>query len=141
LLWANGHFIRELPLDKLYHQVSRPEPVDLSAEAVAKEGGSGQISRQAQDDNPGYWPIEARDFSNAYKKQVLGLVQERLKFFAELPELTHFFFTEPTVDVSLLETNKQLKKLEKNRLHELLTAGRQALEASDFTAEDLQAQL
>lgn len=111
LLWANGHFIRELPLDRLFEKVQS------------------------------YWPGEAKNASDDYKKQVLQLVQERLKFFAELPELTRFFFAEPKPDLSLIKTNKQLKKIEKIRLQELLTIGKQVLEESDFTPGNLQARL
>lgn len=111
LLWANGHFIRELPLDTLYDKVKD------------------------------YWPEEANDFDEAYKKKVLGLIQERLKYFSEVPELTRFFFVEPTPDISLIESNKQLGKLEKSELAKLLTLSRQSLSESDFSLEGLQARL
>lgn len=111
LLWTNGHFIREMPLDNLYSKVTS------------------------------YWPKEAADFDEAYKRAVLGLIQERLKFFAEIPELTSCFFSEPQVNMSLIEENKQLKKVERQELKALLEQARQALSASVFTTEDLQEQL
>lgn len=111
LNWVNGHFIREMPLDELYK---------------ASES---------------YWPEEASSADDAFKKQVLGLIQERLKFLSEIPELTRFFFTDLPVDLSLIDTNKQLKKLEKSELVSLLQKATESLEASDFTPEDVQARL
>lgn len=111
LNWVNGHFIREKPLDELY--------------ALTE----------------GYWPAEATGASEDYKKQVLALVQERLKYLTELPELTTFFFTEPEVNLELITGNKQLKKLERSELISLLEKAKTAIEASDFTSEDLQNRL
>lgn len=111
LLWANGHFIRETGLNELYEKVKD------------------------------YWPEEADDFDEAYKKKVLGLIQERLKYFSEIPELTRFFFVEPTPDISLIESNKQLGKLEKSELVKLLTLSKQSLSESVFSLEDLQSRL
>lgn len=111
LNWVNGHFIREKTIDELFDNVA------------------------------GFWPQEAESFDNDYKKQVLGLVQERMKYFAELPELTRFFFTEPQSDMELISTHKQLKKLDTSRLVEILQLSKQSLEASDFSAEDIQERL
>lgn len=111
LNWVNGHFIRALDIDTIY--------------------------TRCQD----FWPSSAKEASEAYKKQVLGLVQERLKFFAELPALTNFFFEEPTIDFSLIETNKQLKKVEKTELKRLLERTQKVFENSTFSPEDLQNRL
>ncbi|HET7529043.1 MAG TPA: glutamate--tRNA ligase [Candidatus Saccharimonadales bacterium] len=111
LTWVNGHFIRQMPLDKLY-------------EASAA-----------------YWPAQASGASADYKRKVLGLLAERLKFLKEIQELSGFFFTEP--DTSAVTglyndpSDKQLKKVDKAKLRELLGAARQELAASDFTEEDL----
>jgi glutamyl-tRNA synthetase len=107
LLWMNGAHIRELSLDDLYERSKT------------------------------YWPEEARDASDDYKKQVLGLIQERLKFLAEIPELTRFFFVDLPVDPSLITEHKQLKKVEQNELKSLLEQAKTSLEASDFSAQDL----
>ncbi len=111
LNWTNGHFIRELSLDDLYKRAES------------------------------YWPDEATGSDETYKKQVLGLVQERLKYLGELPELTRFFFVEPEVNLDLISHNKQLKKVEKTRLKELLRISLSELEQSDFTITDIQARL
>lgn len=111
LLWVNGSFIRDMPLDELYQKVQN------------------------------FWPEEAATASDDYKKQVLGLTQERLKFFAELPDLTRFFFTDLPVNMELIDDNKQLKKLEHSELKALLEQAQTSLSASDFSVEDLQAKL
>lgn len=107
LLWMNGHYIRQLPLDDLYERV--------------------------QD----FWPSEADNFDSAYKKQVLATTQERLKYFAELPELTNFFFNDLPIDPALIEEHKQLKKLPKALLVDLLGQAKAHLGDSDFSASDL----
>lgn len=111
LLWTNGYFIREMSLDELYKQVAD------------------------------FWPEQAKDAKDDYKKAVLGLVQERLKFFAELPELTRFFFVDLPVNPALIDEHKQLKKLEKSELNSLLQACRDHLADTDFDVDVLQTEL
>lgn len=119
LLWMNGHYIRELPLDDLYDKttnVAMPGPVA---------------------DPHSYWPPEAAEYDDAYRKQILQLVQERLKFLAELPELTRFFFIDLPVDDSLISTHKQLKKCQPSELHDLLVRSREVLAEGDFSLDDI----
>lgn len=107
LAWINGHYIRELPLDDLF--------------------------KKCED----FWPASAENYDEAYRKQVLGLVQERLKYLAELPDLTDFFFEDLPVNPELISGHKQLKKLDGGTLKTLLEKARASLEASDFTVNDL----
>lgn len=107
LEWVNGHFIRQLPL--------------------------AELTRAVAD----FWPPEAASASDDYRQQVLDLVQERLKYFAELPALTSFFFKDLPVDMSLISGNKQLKNLEPAELKKLLTTTDETLQDSDFSTEDL----
>ncbi|HUY85183.1 MAG TPA: glutamate--tRNA ligase [Candidatus Dormibacteraeota bacterium] len=111
LLWMNGYYIRQLPLDELY-------------------------ARSAA-----FWPSEAEQVSDDYKKQVLGLVQERLKYLAELPELTRFFFVDLPVDPKLISEHKQLKKLPAGELREFLEQAKSTLAESDFSLDDLTGRL
>lgn len=111
LLWMNGHYIRQLPLDDLFERVRD------------------------------FWPAQAASRDNTYKKQVLGLVQERLKYFAELPNLTQFFFEDLSMDPELISSNKQLKKLESGELKSLLEQARSTVATSDFTVDDLTTRL
>jgi glutamyl-tRNA synthetase len=107
LTWINGHFIRQMNPDKLYEKVKD------------------------------FWPKEAKNADENYKRSVLALVQERLKYFKELPELTKFFFVDLPVDSGLIENNKQLKKFNNEELKILLEAAKTMLELSDFSLEDL----
>jgi glutamyl/glutaminyl-tRNA synthetase len=107
LIWMNGHYIRKLPLAELYERTRD------------------------------FWPAEAASYDDDYKKRVLGLVQERLKFLAELPKLINFFFSDLPPDMALIDDNKQLKQLSHAELKQLLVQVRASLEQSDFSAEDL----
>ncbi len=111
LKWISGNHVRKLPIDELYGKTES------------------------------FWPLESLKFDDEYKKQVLSLVQERLKYFAELPELTGFFFTDLPVNPELISSHKQLKKLSSEELKDLLEQTKTTLETSDFTAEDLQTKL
>jgi glutamyl/glutaminyl-tRNA synthetase len=107
LLWVNGHFIRALDNETIY--------------------------TRCQD----YWPTNAKNASEDYKKQVLALVQERLKYLAELPELTNFFFKDLPVNMELINENKQLKKFSHDELKAFLQNAKVCLETSDFSVESL----
>ncbi|TAK89750.1 glutamate--tRNA ligase [Patescibacteria group bacterium] len=104
--WMNGHYARQLSLEELYRR------------------------------SENFWPESAQAADAAYKKQVLGLVQERLKFLAELPGLTEFFFTEPAVDKRLIT-----KQLADDQVKDLLPKIINLLEASDFSEADLEKKL
>ncbi len=107
LMWLNGTYIRNMSLDALYRQV------------------------------PDFWPTEAKNADETYKKRVLGLTQERLKYFAEIPGLTLFFFRDLPVNPELITTHKQLKKLPAAELKILLEQAKTVLEQSDFSQDDL----
>ncbi len=111
LLWMNGSWIRALDTGTLYDRVAT------------------------------YWPASAASYPDEYRQKILGLVQERLKFFAELPELTNFFFEDLPVNMALIDENKQLKKFEHGELKALLETAKAEIEQSDFSAADLQERL
>jgi glutamyl/glutaminyl-tRNA synthetase len=68
---------------------------------------------------------------------VLSIVQERLKYLSELPELTNFFFEDLPINLDLIRSHKQLKKLDQSYLRELLESSIDSLQKSDFTNHDL----
>ena len=108
LLWLNGQHIRLLSVDNLYARVTN------------------------------FWPDSAADASDESKKQVLALVQDRLKTLTDLPVITDYFFTDPTPNWHMIDDNKQLKKLPREDHVELLHAAKAALEQSEFDAESIQ---
>lgn len=107
LIWMNGTWIRSLSLSELYGR------------------------------SKAFWPAEADEYSDDYKQQVLGLIQERLKYFAEIPQLTDFFFADLPVNMQLIDGNKQLKKYSHADLASLLTTARSSLADSNFAVADL----
>ncbi len=111
LLWMNGNYIRNLTLDELYEAA---EP---------------------------FWPAAASSFEADYKKRVLGLVQERLKFLAELSDLTSFFFVDLPLNADLITNNKKLSALGNDQLKDLLIASVTTLSSSDFSPEELNQKL
>ena len=108
LLWMNGQFIRQLSFE------------DLSARVA------------------GFWPEGAADVDDTYRDRILTLAKDRMKTLRDLPALTSFFFTEPTPDWTMIDNDKQLGKVGRERLVQLLSAARDVLNSSEFTAEKLQ---
>ncbi len=109
--WVNSQFIRKLNMDDLM--------------------------LACQD----FWPEEAANSSDEYKKSVLALIQDRIRRFDELPELTRFFFVDLPVDPTLISGNKQLKQLSNVELINLLSSSLETLQTSDFSVDDLQGKL
>jgi glutamyl-tRNA synthetase len=115
LLWVNGHFIRQMTPDELYER------------------------------SEDFWGEPAAAAEPGYRKRVLGLIQERLKYLAELPELSWFFFEEPAKDevrrLLVEPEDKQLKKLTPPEIKQLLEAASQSLSQSDYSLEDIEQRL
>lgn len=108
LLWMNGHFIRGLTIDELYQRVTD------------------------------FWPVSASYHDETYRRQVLALVQDRLKTLADLPLLSDYFFQEPTVNWDLVDDNKQLKKLSREEQLNLISSARDMLATVEWTPEAIQ---
>lgn len=112
LLWLNGQHIRTLSLDDLYSRVNT------------------------------FWPESAANFDESYKKSVLSLAQDRLKTLRDLPTLTTYFFEEPTIDLELISSNKQLKKLDSDEIGiHLQSTYNKLSELADWNADSIQAAL
>lgn len=111
LIWLNGQWIRKLDIDDLYQRCDS------------------------------FWPKSATESSENYKKQVLKLVQDRLKTLADLKMLTSYFFEEPAVNWHMIKDNNQLSKLSKEEITELIHKSIDTLEKSQFDADSLQQNL
>jgi glutamyl-tRNA synthetase len=108
LLWLNGQWIRRLSIDDLYKRSSE------------------------------FWSESARKATEETRKRILILVQDRLKTLVDLPTLTSYFFDEPTPDWSMVESDKQLGKLQNSEVISLLKSVLPALVSSSFKPETLQ---
>lgn len=108
LLWMNGQHIRMLSIDELYERVTD------------------------------FWPDSAEHATIEYKKQILGLVQDRLKTLADLPAITSYFFEEPAINWVLISDNKQLSQLTRDDINSYLTVTRDALTVGHFDPESIQ---
>lgn len=111
LEWMNGQHIRMLSLDDLYERTTP------------------------------FWPASAQSADDTTKRQVLALVQDRLKTLKDLPVLTSYFFEEPTPDWEMIADNKQLRTLSDDDVRALLQRAQEVLAASEFTPEALQVTL
>ena len=92
LIWLNGQWIRRIPLDDLFERVRD------------------------------FWGKNAQKASEEYRREVLGLVFDRLKTLKDLPLASEYFFVEQKVDLEMILQNKQLKKLEKVQIVDLLSS-------------------
>jgi glutamyl-tRNA synthetase len=106
LVWLNGVYIRNMSLDDLYIETTN------------------------------FWPESAKSSDDTYKKEVLGLIHERLKFMAEIPELTEFFFTRP---VQVKDT--VVDKLNQETARTWLSTIIEKLKDSDFSHDALETTL
>ncbi len=82
-----------------------------------------------------FWPKDAQKFDEKYKQAVLGLIQERLKFLAEIPELTDFFFVDPN------PKDVKLAKLGPGELRQYLEETAPVLQKTKFDHDSLEAAL
>lgn len=108
LLWLNGQWIRRISVDELYDRT--------------------------QD----FWSENAQKVDPTYKKHILELVQDRLKTLSDIPAITSYFFSEPTVDLAMIARDKKLKKLSYEELEGLLQTTLASLSTNSFTPTALQ---
>ncbi|MGI6612422.1 MAG: glutamate--tRNA ligase [Candidatus Nanosyncoccaceae bacterium] len=109
LLWMNGQWIRRITLDDLFNRVKD------------------------------FWGKGGKTAKPEYKKAVLNLAQDRLKTLKDLPHVTEFFFTEPTPNWSMIDENKQLSKLDRDKQVDILQTALDMIgKLDDFSAESVQ---
>lgn len=108
LLWLNGQHIRNLSTDELFKRAAN------------------------------FWPESAKTARDYYKKQILGLIQDRLKTLSDIPTLSEYFFARPKPNWQMVTENRQLSGLTRVECNQLLLKASQALESSEFTPEALQ---
>ena len=129
-----GELIKKFDLQRLHSSpaVFDPERLNWLNGIYIRKLSIEDLAKQAEL----FWPPAAKKFDNKYKGSVLSLVQERLRYMAELPELTDFFFVTPKPDAKLLAGQG-----DKPAVKKWLSETRQILRDSDFSQADLEARL
>jgi glutamyl/glutaminyl-tRNA synthetase len=123
------------------------KPSVLSGEVVgSKRLDNGCVSEGADSGDFGatFWGENGQKATAEEQKQVLSVVQDRLKTLADLPALSEYFFARPKPDWVMVDANKPLSKLTRGQQIELLkTAESQLAEISptDWQTEILQSKL
>jgi len=109
LTWLNSQWIKLLNIDDLFERTQN------------------------------FWGIEGAKADEIRKKEILEIVQERMKTLADLPSLTEYFFARPKPDWTMVDSNKQLKKLSRDEQIKLLTTASSEfakLSDSDFADQE-----
>jgi len=105
LEWLNGQWIRKLSLDDLYKRCAN------------------------------FWGEHGAAADDNACKKVLAIAQARLKTLRDLPALTEYFFARPAPQWKMVDANKQLARLPRAELLNLLKLAREKLAqlgAADF---------
>ena len=88
-----------------------------------------------------FWPDSAAGADEGYRRRVLALAQDRLKTLRDLGGFG-YFFAEAEINMELIDSNKQLKKLSENERRELLETTRHELaNLTDWTPDAIQTRL
>jgi glutamyl-tRNA synthetase len=112
LIWLNGQWIRQL----------------FAEDAKA-------LYARTKD----FWPAEAVSYDDDYKFRIFSIVYDRLKTLGDLKTMTGYFFADPAVDLSMIESNKALKKLAESEIQDILRQAIAKLQSvDDWSAENLQ---
>ena len=112
LLWLNGQWIRRISQEDLFERVRD------------------------------FWGENAKKSTEEYRREVLSLVFDRLKTLRDLPLASEYFFAEQKADLTMISANKQLKKLEKSEILEILNSSIAKFEnLESWTDEEIQESL
>jgi glutamyl/glutaminyl-tRNA synthetase len=163
LIWLNGQWIKRLSLDNLYARTlgtsgaattSRAGSALTSAVAATEarnDGPEGEVressaveASQSQMPGPNFWGENGQKATTKKQKQVLAVVQDRLKTLADLPVLSEYFFARPEPNWQMVDGNKQLSKLTRPQQIKLLKTVQQHLaeiSLTDWQIDILQSKL
>jgi len=112
LIWLNGQWIRQL---------------------------FNEDAKALYDRTKDFWPAEAASYDDDYKFKIFSIVYDRLKTLGDLKTMTGYFFADPAVDMSMIESNKALKKLSESEIQDILRQAIAKLQSIDnWSAENLQ---
>jgi glutamyl-tRNA synthetase len=142
LIWLNGQWIKKLSIDKLYSLVIASGAKQSSNELLTT--GSRRFARDDSHKEGSFWGENGTKADENRQREVLTLVQDRLKTLSDLPSLSEYFFARPEPNWQMVDDNKQLKKLSRTDQIELLKTAESALskmETTDWQTETLQSKL
>ena len=89
-----------------------------------------------------FWPECAMKVSANERFKVFSIIYDRLKTLGDLKTMTTYFFEDPAIDFSMIETNKALKKLSEKEIVDILNlAATELADLKEWSAEMLQAKL
>ena len=111
LVWMNGQWIRRLDLDDLFARCN------------------------------GFWGKNGQGANDDTKKSILAIVQDRLKTLTDLPSMSEYFFARPEPNWSMIDDDKQLRKLSREEQVALLHTAVAKLEVTDWEIDKLQSVL
>ncbi|MDL2327874.1 glutamate--tRNA ligase [Ruminococcaceae bacterium OttesenSCG-928-A11] len=117
LIWMNGQWIKKLVLDDL-HLRTLGSPI--AANFWLRHGARANPERQ---------------------REILSVIQSRLKTLADLPSLSEYFFKRPKPNWDMINDNKQLSKIMRDELINLLTTTVNKLQDTDWTIDQIQKSL
>ena len=138
LLWLNGQWLRRLATENHARLGDHPSAETLARLARNQIPGSDLATPAGIDAlyarTAGFWPAAATSESDAYKKQVLTIIYDRLKTLGDLRTMTTYFFADPEINLELITGNKFLKNFSEAELAQFLNQAHTALAALPTSA-------
>lgn len=138
LLWLNGQWLRRLATENHARLGDHPSAETLARLARNQIPGSDLATPAGIDTlyarTAGFWPAAATSESDAYKKQVLTIIYDRLKTLGDLRTMTTYFFADPEINLELITGNKFLKNFSEAELAQFLNQAHTALAALPTSA-------
>lgn len=117
LIWMNGQWIKKLVLDDLHSRTLGSK--------IAKS----------------FWSDKIKNSSPERQREILSIVQDRLKTLSDLPKLSDFFFIAPQPNWAMIDQDKKLSKVQKENLVKFLNEAIDKLENTDWTIDQIQKSL
>jgi len=137
-IYSRDDLIKKFSIDRIQHAGARYDEqklIWLNGQWIRKLFAEDPKALFARTE--GFWPENATD--DDYKFRIFSIIYDRLKTLGDLKTMTSYFFADPTVDMSMIESNKALKKLSESEIQEILRAAIAKLQGvSDWTAPALQ---
>lgn len=115
ILWMNGQWIRR----------------------IADQEGIDALYARTTD----FWPESAAAYDDAYRKQVLAIIYDRLKTLSDLRTMTTYFFADPDIQLDLILQNKFLKKFSEEQVSDLLQQAADTIKNVEWNEDAIQAVL